>query len=546
LVDETERYRQALLRLAIEQKKAEQGDSKKDDSAAYEEALKKMAVSQREHEDSVKSDAEAADIFQKKLRELNETQNEGSSIVEKLHQNNRILYKLFNMMPEPIARIGHSIISLSKGPVGAIIAVVGAFLILKKKIDEVKKSNEEAAASMVALWEAQQSSFSTAKHMAADYLVQLQSNHQTILDNLNVQMEREQAVLTQQLENEKRLQAARMESEILKAGDDKTKADEIRFRYKLSEEMSGISTEEGKLQRLKKYQEAQSQLKGSYGGQMKTAQEGQAEFNLADAGFSDITASKIKKLDEQIKKGSAKQGVTEGDQNSLNMFYGRVARGDKNATELWELMKKRKALTEELADRKKAGDDWTKAVSNATEKYNAANSALQSITDKIESMSWVLSEKKSGSAAGISAEIKNEIERVAIAARKKMAGKDSGSIFSSGTNAIDDLKNLRDAGFTNERIRGDYDKAIIQGSTPGGRIDPAAVDRFKRMVGDQRAIESLNDLLRSAGAQQKGLLDIIRFHTQGQSTLASEVAALNANYAIVLRRINAEATRRGN
>ena len=107
--------------------------------------------------------------------------------------------------------------------------------------------------------------------------------------------------------------------------------------------------------------------------------------------------------------------------------------------------------------------------------------------------------------------------------------KTGAGVLSGGATASDDLASMGRAGFSASRIYSDYQKAIYDQNTGTSTADDAAaVDRYSRMVADKTAIQKLNALLETFGADQQAFIAIIQDHNRRHTTTAQEIQALQA------------------
>ena len=320
------------------------------------------------------------------------------------HNNSRMLYTEMNKI---IPGLGHAMHAMHAGAVAPAIAFLMALDGVVKLLEDEKKKAEEAATAnadiFTAGWEANAGAISKVRELSEEFNRAVNESGQTVLKLLDEQQSKEASVLSAKIEGEKKIRAARMESEILAAGDDKTKISGIRDRYKIADEVSGLADEGKRIELLEKYKAANQQLAGSF-----KAQAGSAEKNLEDFTGQPYNnaANEEKKnqLESKIKAGSKdfrdetdifqtakmfeeyrRMAIEHPDDKMAVAGYNSLKEKGEKADELWKQMEEYKALTKEISDHAAELKRLQDQVRDTEAKFKEASNAVDRLTAQIDS-----------------------------------------------------------------------------------------------------------------------------------------------------------------
>ncbi len=320
------------------------------------------------------------------------------------HNNSRLLYSELNKI---IPGLGHAMHAMHAGAVAPAIAFLMALDGVVKMLEEEKKKSEELAESNAQIFTsgftAQAEAIGKVKELAAEFNRAMEASGQTVMKLLEAQESKETAILNAKIDGEKKVQAARMESEILAAGNDKDKISAIRERYKISGELSGIGDDGKKIEVLEKYKVANEQLAESFKAQAKAAEQNLEEF-AGDAAGPAINEERKNQLAGKIKAGSKEfrdeadifqtaktfeeyrqMHIEHPEDKMAEAGYTSLKEKGESAMELLKQIDEYKAVTKEISDHAAELKRLQDAVKTTEAKFNDATSAVERLTEKIDS-----------------------------------------------------------------------------------------------------------------------------------------------------------------
>ena len=463
---------------------------------------------------------------------------------------------IFGALDRIVPHLGHALHAAFSGPLGPVILLGMAIAEVYKKIGEVNKALEDLNAAEFA-------------------------DHKAAIDEV------------WKAWDTCRQEVLKYQTAVKEAGQDK---DPAASHLKRIKEISAAQTEAAskEIEELGKVQVAWLKAHGASPEQIAAAQENtaasaenlratSAQQNLADI-RKDIAGRTERQSDFDATQAAEANRVARADNKigALTKEKGKVS-SDEDAKKLDDLITQKSAALERLNEALENEDEGTLPFSMDTDTKNRVQSELDTALKKkalIEKRLAQLEEEIAAaeqekiaaqaalsrvSAAGIAnrGAIRGETEAVQTGtvvegikessaknlqaikafgdAVELIKGKDLNAIIAGGATAQDDLKNLREQGFSDKKIKADYLLAERHRATPGefSQQDAEAESRYQRFEQDKAGITDLNLLLTTLGANSAAMVKIISDHQKGSISLTTEIQRLQATNDSLQNQINA-------
>jgi hypothetical protein len=442
---------------------------------------------------------------------------------------------------------GRALGELAFGPVGAALALVSAFEMLRKKLDEVDKEFENLNAeqleehrkSVEEVWTA----WDTAKQELLKY------------DEAVKQAGKEKDGSAERLKMIQTISAAQTEAN-LKEFDERQKVYLLVLKTRgASAEQIAAAKEQGRAARDQIVESAANRSLDNIQADIDRRKDRQSDFDStaaaeqnrvarADVALDQANDAKAKATDP--KAAAAAQAAVDKALAELDKWKA-INKADRVPVE-HDLEHQRIAQANydtaaaTVARQKSAEDAANKAISAATAEKNAAEEALHRVTEAGTSNASTITRESREVETGRAVEAIKESSDKNLEAIKSfgdavelMKGKDANQVIASGSSAMDDLQRLRQQGFSAQKIQADYTKAQVDSQIPGAfsEQDQQAIARYQEFAADKQQIMVLNALLTTLGDNAKQMVAIIREHQKGTLSQGDEIARLQATNASI-------------
>jgi len=527
--------------------------------------------------ESLRQTRAAAGDLGEETKRLGRTEEEASKLTELLHHNHRALHMVMHEIGNSIAPgMGRAMAAALMGPIGIALAAASAFMMLK---EHIKKTNEEldkmgaSAAEAFAGYKTnlvdaiRNERFSTEK--IDEYFTHIKEGAAAAKTAIEDAMKLLEAKLTAEESANKAAEALELASLKVKVDSGNiSKAaaaeEEAAIKAKYAQKEMVIKQEEADLPALTAQKEV-----ARIQGELTKAQADAAkvrpisEINAQTTDTSQTIANLKKRIGINAETNVHEKGglAEEVDEKKAELQAAldtnlSIQAFDKEALETERETSNREADIYELEHEKAAEKILKDSIAAEDAKMEKAQHYLQQQEDKLaklkqeqktyEDLKKSIEEFKT-QLADVTADLKSKTDiggvkktsiienaatEAATAAVEQAAAIASsaggvGGAISAGATAGYDLQNLRQQGYTPERIAAEYQGALIDNERGGNTAaDNAAIQRYQRMLADQTAIKNMNMLIQTFGSQQQQLIDVMNLFQTGQITLQQEIDRL--------------------